>query len=172
MRDSSAAKHTLTVRCISILVKGPPKEVGQRSGPLVRGKKSNDNLPLVATLFTSQAFTDFSNRKIIAKVGAKLNQTQPRVVAALSAIRAVVVRVVHVSKAGSLELGVIHEATLSPSPCGSLVYNSYSGGEGQTLYAGKITWQDPSRTESEGMLCQCCPAPRYKEGTHRATRCR
>jgi hypothetical protein len=55
-------------------------------------------------------------------------------VRALTAVRAVVVRIIDVCEGCGLELGVLHMPTLAPVGCGLLLYNSYSLSAKRALY--------------------------------------
>ena len=104
------------------------KQMRQVSCPLMRPEKRNRYLFPVAAALASQPIAHLSQRKIITQVSSKLQQTQPGMMAAFATVRSVIVRLIDVSEAGVFELGIFHATTLQPPACGSLLYNSYSGG--------------------------------------------
>ena len=100
---------------------------------LVRREEGDDDLSRAAVL-TSQALSHLPQWKAIAEVLAQFLERKPCGVLALTAVRAVVVRIIDVCEGCSLEFGVFHMPTLTPVGCGLLLYNSYSLSTRRALY--------------------------------------
>ena len=106
----------------------------QISGALIGRKKRHADLLPVAALFAFQALTNFCKSKVFTQMFAQLQQAQACVMAALTAIRTVIVRVIDMSERVAFEPGVFHVATITPRACGLLLYNSYSSTARPLLY--------------------------------------
>src|SRR5580658_2266566 len=100
---------------------------------MVRGQKSNDDVPRPAPL-TAEPRAHVTQRERIAKPCAELHQRQSRGVLALSAIGSVIVRVIDMGEGCSLEAGVFHAPTLVATACEHPRDNSYSARQGSGLY--------------------------------------
>jgi hypothetical protein len=84
---------------------------------------------------------------------AEFYQREPSGVLALATVGAVKVRIIDVSEACRLELGVFHVRRLQPAGCGLPLYKSYSVGAKRVLYkADAASLLDGRRVQRRSLM--------------------
>jgi len=128
--------------------------VHQAPRPLVRREIRDDNLPPVAAALASKPIADLAYWAIVAESCPQLDQGKPRMVSALSTVRAIVVVLVDVSETGRFKFGVFRRDTVPASGSAYPPDNSYSIRPTRALYDGERSISD---ADDRSQLPVGCP---------------